>query len=43
VGMSIEPGLYNPTLTPGFFSRLFDTTVQDTVRVMRRRTVRVGI
>lgn len=43
VGMSIEPGLFNPGMGPSFFSRLFDTNVQDTIRVMRRRTVRVGI
>lgn len=43
VTMSVEPGLFNPTILPQAFSRLFDCPVQPTVRVMRRRTVRVGI
>lgn len=43
VTMSVDPGLFNPTRPPTFFSRLFDCAIQDTVRVMRRRTVRVGI
>lgn len=43
ISMSIEPGLYhrnNPTVP---FSRLFDAQLQTTSRVMRRRTVHVGI
>lgn len=43
VAMGIEPGLFNPTGPPSFFSRLFDAIAQRTSRVMRRRTVRVGI
>lgn len=43
VTLSIEPGLFNPTRPATFFSRLFDCTLQSTIRVMRRRTVRVGI
>lgn len=43
VTMTVEPGLFNPTFPPTFFSRLFDAPAQPTLRVMRRRTVRVGI
>lgn len=43
VTMSIEPGMFNPTFPPAFFSRMFDTILQTTIRVMRRRTVRLGI
>lgn len=43
VTMSIEPGLFNPSFPPSFFSRLFDCILQTTIRVMRRRTVRLGI
>lgn len=43
VTMSIEPGLFNPTRPATFFSRLFDCQLQTTTRVMRRRTLRVGI
>lgn len=43
VTMSIEPGLFNPTRPATFFSRIFDCLLQDTTRVMRRRTLRVGI
>ena len=43
VAMGIEPGLFNPTGPPTFFSRLFDAIAQKTTRTMRRRTVRVGI
>lgn len=43
VTMTVEPGLFNPSFPPTFFSRLFDAPVQKTVRVMRRRTVRLGI
>lgn len=43
VTMSIEPGLFNPTFPATFFSRIFDCAIQITARVMRRRTVRVGI
>jgi len=40
---TLDPVIYNPTLPPFFSARLFDTFSQDTIRVMRRRTVRVGI
>lgn len=43
VTMTVEPGLSNPVFPPQFFSRLFDCVPQRTIRVMRRRTVRVGI
>jgi len=43
VTMSVDPGLFNPTRPPTYFSRLFDAAIQTTTRVMRRRTVRVGI
>lgn len=43
IGCVIEPVLWNPGNPPTFFSRLFDILVQSTTRVMRRRTVRVGI
>jgi len=43
VTMSVEPGLFNPSFPPTFFSRLFDCQLQITSRVMRRRTLRVGI
>jgi len=38
------PGMYSPTAGAGDnWSGIVNTTAQDTVRVMRRRTVRVGI
>jgi hypothetical protein len=40
---TLEPGLFNPTHPPTFWSRLFDCDLMDTLRVMRRRTVRVGV
>lgn len=43
ITLTLDPGLYNPGLLPFHFTRLFDTIAQDTIRVMRRRTVRVGI
>lgn len=43
VTMSLDPGLFNPTRPPTYFSRIFDVILQTEVRVMRRRTVRVGI
>lgn len=43
VSVSMEPGLFNPTFPPNFFSRLFDCPAKTSIRVMRRRTVRVGI
>lgn len=43
VSMTVEPGLFNPILAPGHFSRMFDAFLQLTTRTMRRRTVRIGI
>jgi len=43
VTMTVEPGLWNPTFPPNFFSRMFDAFLQTTVRTMRRRTVQLGI
>lgn len=43
IALTVEPGLFNATFPPTFFSRLFDTIPQKTIRVMRRRTVRLGI
>jgi len=40
--ISLQPVIYNPGATPNFQTVAF-WTLQDTVRVMRRRTVRVGI
>lgn len=43
-GFTWEPGLYNPTLGNGLnFNPLVGVFPRDTVRVMRRRTVGVGI
>jgi len=43
LGYTAYPCLYHPDLTPPFdTTAIEDTTSQDTVRVMRRRTVRVG-
>lgn len=43
VGLSLQPGLFNPTRPPTYFSPMFDCILQQTTRTMRRRTVRVGI
>lgn len=43
ISLTLEPGLYHPTLITAPFSRLFDARVETTSRTMRRRTVRVGI
>lgn len=43
-GTGFQPGMFNPTLGgPNNFVPLIDTIVQNTARVMRRRTVGVGI
>lgn len=43
-GTGYEPGMFNPELGAGLnWSPIADTTVQETLRVMRRRTVGVGI
>lgn len=43
INTTMEPGLFNPTTPPIFFSRLFDALPQTQVRTMRRRTVGLGI
>jgi len=43
IGLTIDPGLFNPTRPPSFFSKLFDVFPNKQVRTMRRRTVGRGI
>lgn len=41
-GFNMVPCIYNPTGTSPFFSRVTAASVQDEVRTMHRRTVRLG-
>lgn len=43
VTLTLDPGLFNPSRPPTFFSKLFDVFPNKEVRTMRRRTVGRGI